>query len=56
MPARQWEDQDLVRYEAQFGAAQPDLETILLLLGFRARRATGATRRGEMTSNSAVAV
>jgi hypothetical protein len=27
-----WEDQYTVRYEAQFGAAQPDLETILRLI------------------------
>ena len=33
----QWEDQWQVRYEAQFGAAQPDLETILRLLEQRAK-------------------
>lgn len=32
-----WESQDTVRYEAQFGAAQPDLETLLRLLDQRSR-------------------
>jgi hypothetical protein len=31
----QWEDQYQVRYEAQFGAAQPNLETVLRLLNQR---------------------
>jgi hypothetical protein len=30
-----WEDKELVRYEAQFGALQPDLETILRMISQR---------------------
>jgi hypothetical protein len=36
----QWEDQSLVRYEAQFGPMQPDLETILRLIAQRTMWAT----------------
>lgn len=30
-----WEDQNVVRYDCQFGAAQPDLETVLRLMAQR---------------------
>jgi len=33
----QWETQDLVRYDVQFGAAKPDLELILRTLDMRSR-------------------
>jgi hypothetical protein len=36
----QWEDASFVRYEAQFGAAKPDLETVLRLLDQRTKWAT----------------
>ena len=38
--AMQWEDKYTVRYEAQFGAVQPDLETLLRLMDQRARWAS----------------
>lgn len=41
-----WESDSLVRYEAQFGAAQPDLETLLRLMEQRARWASTTTPVG----------
>src|SRR5262249_20686416 len=41
-----WEDQYIVRYEAQFGPAQPDLETYLRLLEARTRWGTSRPTGG----------
>jgi hypothetical protein len=41
--AMQWQDASLVQYVAQFGAAKPDLETILRLLDQRTKWATSNT-------------
>ena len=56
----QWEDNHTVRYEAQFGAAQPDLETVLRLLQLRARwqsstQSVGSPAPGSVTDASIAA-
>jgi len=47
-----WEDSSLVRYEVQFGAAQPDLETILRLMNQRTAWKTSSVAAGAPTPGS----